>query len=102
MALKTCFTLLHHLQHSSSRTFFSFLSFNSASCILHNEPHNNHILHFSIFFTKRELHLTLLLTIFLSSNLSNTSGALLMAQELDLELHRYTDSKEGYTLLGLR
>ncbi|XLT14339.1 hypothetical protein HN51_060029 [Arachis hypogaea] len=94
MALKTCFTLLHHSQHSSSKTIFSFPSFNSASCILHNEPHNNHILHFSTFFTKRELLLTLLLTIFLSSNLSNTSGALLMAQELDLELHRYTDSKE--------
>ncbi|QHN98016.1 Transcription factor DIVARICATA [Arachis hypogaea] len=62
MALKTCFTLLHHSQHSSSRTFFSFPSFNSATCILHNESHNNHILHFSTFFTKRKLHLTLLLT----------------------------------------
>ncbi|XP_072080677.1 psbP domain-containing protein 2, chloroplastic-like isoform X2 [Arachis hypogaea] len=99
MALKTCFTLLHHSQHSPSRTFFSIPSFNSASCILHNEPHNNHILHFSTFFTKRKLHLPPLLTTFLSCNLSNTSAAFLMAQELDLELHRYTDSKEGYTLL---
>ncbi|XP_020964027.1 uncharacterized protein LOC107612543 [Arachis ipaensis] len=99
MALKTCFTLLHHSQHSSSRIFFSIPFFNSATCILHNEPHNNHILHFSTFFTKRKLNLALLLTTFLSSNLSNTSGALLMAQELDLELHRYTDSKEGFTLL---
>ncbi|XLT70887.1 hypothetical protein HN873_027326 [Arachis hypogaea] len=54
MALKTCFTLLHYSQHSSSRTFFSIPSFNSATFILHNEPHNNHILHFSTFFTKKE------------------------------------------------
>ncbi|XLU28730.1 hypothetical protein S245_064796 [Arachis hypogaea] len=94
MALKTCFTLLHHSQNSSSRTFFSIPSFNSATCILHNEPHNNHIMHLSTFFTKRKLNLTLLLTTFLSSNLSNTSSALLMAQELDLEVQRYTDSKE--------
>ncbi|XLR51490.1 hypothetical protein S83_002162, partial [Arachis hypogaea] len=95
MALKTCFILLHNSQHSSSTTFFLI----PCLCILHNEPHNNHILHLSTFFTKRKLHLTLLLTTFLSSNLSNTSGALLMAQELDLELQRYTDSKEGFTLL---
>ncbi|XP_020965745.1 psbP domain-containing protein 2, chloroplastic-like isoform X1 [Arachis ipaensis] len=100
MAFITCSTLLHNSQqHSSSRTFFSIPSFNSVTCILPNEPHNNHILHLSTFFTKRKLHLTLLLTTFLSSNLSNTSGAFLMAQELDLELHRYTDSKEGFTLL---
>ncbi|RYQ94331.1 hypothetical protein Ahy_B08g089217 [Arachis hypogaea] len=100
MAFITCSTLLHNSQqHSSSRTFFSIPSFNSVTCILSNEPHNNHILHLSTFFTKRKLHLTLLLTTFLSSNLSNTSGSFLMAQELDLELHRYTDSKEGFTLL---
>ncbi|RYR51162.1 hypothetical protein Ahy_A06g026207 [Arachis hypogaea] len=46
-----------------------------------------------------KLHLTLLLTTFLSSNLSNTTCALLMAQELDLEFYRYTNSKEGFTLL---
>ncbi|RYQ94345.1 hypothetical protein Ahy_B08g089239 [Arachis hypogaea] len=84
---------------SQLRTFFSIPSFNSATCILHNEPHNNHIVRLSTFFTKRKLNLTLLLTTFLSSNLSNTSGAFLIAQELDLELHRYTDSKEGFTLL---
>ncbi|XLT33691.1 hypothetical protein HN873_064983 [Arachis hypogaea] len=76
MALKTCFTLLHHSQHSSSRTFFSIPSFNSANFILHNEPHNNHILHFSTFFTKRKLHLTLLLTTFPEPSLSCKSWRL--------------------------
>ncbi|MED6216595.1 PsbP domain-containing protein 2, chloroplastic [Stylosanthes scabra] len=112
MALKICFTLLHntlfhhHPQHSSSpsssssRTFFSIPSFNSSTCVLHHESHNNNdIAHFPTFFTKRKLNLTLLVTTFLWSNLSNTSGALLMAQELELELQRYTDSKEGFTLL---
>ncbi|MED6220791.1 PsbP domain-containing protein 2, chloroplastic [Stylosanthes scabra] len=107
MALKICFTLLHntlfhhHPQHSSSssRTFFPIPSFNSSTCILHHEPHNNDVVHLATVFTKRKLNLTLLLTTFLWSNLSNTSGALLMAQELDLELQRYTDSKEGFTLL---
>ncbi|XLR42314.1 hypothetical protein S83_026974 [Arachis hypogaea] len=61
---------------------------------------------FQHFLLRRKLHLTLLLTTFLSCNLSNTSAAFLMAQELDLELQRYTDSKEGslflYPLVGLR
>ncbi|XP_015936810.2 uncharacterized protein LOC107462693 [Arachis duranensis] len=95
MALKTCFTLLHNSQHSSSRTFsqsplsillpaFFTMNLTTTSCV-----YQHFLLRGS----------SILLFFVLSSNLSNTSGALLMAQELDLELQRYTDSKEGFTLL---
>ncbi|KAK7410939.1 hypothetical protein VNO78_02180 [Psophocarpus tetragonolobus] len=89
-------TLFH--QHSQSRTFVSILfpKFTSPTCI--HESHKD--MHLSPSFTKRNLNLTLLLSTFLwgQAVLSpNERHALLLAQEL--ELQRYTDSKEGFTLL---
>jgi len=56
-------------------------------------------MHLAPSFSKRNLNLTLL-TMFLWGQavpLPNMGNALLLAQEL--ELQRYTDSKEGFTLL---
>ncbi|KAL2347204.1 hypothetical protein Fmac_001204 [Flemingia macrophylla] len=97
MALRSSSTLsrstfFHQLSQStstSSRTFVSILFPKSTSptCI-HKD------MHLSPSLSKRNL--TLLLTTFLSVPLPNVRHALL-AQELDLQ--RYTDSKEGFTLL---
>ncbi|KAJ1401228.1 PsbP family [Sesbania bispinosa] len=104
MALKTLSFLSSHStlsqchQHSqfsyaSSRAFLSIFfpkSTSPTSCI--HESHKD--MQLSPCLSKRKLNLTLLLTTFLWGVLPDT---LLLAQEL--ELQRYTDSKEGFTLL---
>ncbi|XP_020234949.1 psbP domain-containing protein 2, chloroplastic [Cajanus cajan] len=99
MALNSSYTLSRSTffhQHSkstyaSSRTFFSNLFHKSTSptCI-HKDMHLSHSL------SKRNLNLALLLTTFLWGQPVSLPNVLL-AQELDLQ--RYTDSKEGFTLL---
>ncbi|XP_061356216.1 psbP domain-containing protein 2, chloroplastic [Gastrolobium bilobum] len=98
MAWKSSYTLFQ--QHSqftcaSSRAFLSILfpKPTSRTCII--ESHKE--MHLSPSFSKRRLNLTLLPTTFLLVMLPNMRDALLLAQEL--ELQRYTDSKEGFTLL---
>jgi len=78
-------TLFHKLIHASSSSPIILPKSTSPSCIHKQTP----------CFTKRELNLTLLLTPFLWSVFPN---ALLSAQELIMELQRYTDSNEGFTL----
>ncbi|RDX66396.1 PsbP domain-containing protein 2, chloroplastic [Mucuna pruriens] len=77
--------------YASSRPLVSILFPKSTSptCI-HKD------MHLPPSFTKRNLNLTILLTTFLWGQ-PNARYALLLAQEL--ELQRYTDSKEGFTLL---
>lgn len=81
-------TLFHKLINASSSSPTLIPKSTSPSCI-----HDSHKQ--TPCFTKRELNLTLLLTPFLWSVLPN---ALLSAQELIMELQRYTDSNEGFTL----
>ncbi|XP_027355576.1 psbP domain-containing protein 2, chloroplastic [Abrus precatorius] len=106
MALRSFSTLLRNTlfpQHSqftnaSSRTFVLILFPKSTSPTCIHESHKD--VHFSPCFSKRSLNLTLLLTTFLlgeAVSLPNVHDAVLLAQEL--ELQRYTDSKEGFTLL---
>ncbi|CAJ1974821.1 unnamed protein product [Sphenostylis stenocarpa] len=106
MALRSSFTFprctFFH-QHSqstyaSSRIFVSILFPKSTSLTCIHEFHKD--MHLAPSFSKRNLNLTLLLTMFLCGQavpLPNIRGALLLAQEL--EFQRYTDSKEGFTLL---
>jgi len=64
----------------------------SLTCI--HESHKD--MHLAPSLSKRNLNLTLLLTVFLWGQ-APMGDALLLAQEL--ELQRYTDSEEGFTLL---
>lgn len=111
---QTISTLFHqHSQFahaSSSPAFVSILFPKSTStsaspsptttCIIHEPSHKDMQL-LSPCFSKRKLNLALLLNAFLWGVLPPIlpDHALLLAQELDLELQRYTDSKEGFTLL---
>ncbi|KAK7350908.1 hypothetical protein VNO77_09956 [Canavalia gladiata] len=108
MALRSSSTLLRsstlfhqntQFTYASSRTFVSIQLPKSASPTCTHESHAD-MVHSSPRFSKRKLNLTLLLTTFLwcqGGSLPNVHDALLLAQEL--ELLRYTDFKDGFTLL---
>ncbi|CAK8567955.1 unnamed protein product [Lathyrus sativus] len=95
MALKTFSTLshttilFHKLTHASPSSPISIPN-STSSIYIHNSHRHTPCL------SKRKFNLTLLLSPFLWSVLPNT---LLLAQELITDLQRYTDSKEGFTLL---
>ncbi|KAG5050125.1 hypothetical protein AAZX31_04G191500 [Glycine max] len=98
MALRSCSTLLRstffHQHPQASRTFVSILFPRSTSPTCIHESHKD--IHLAPSFSKRSI----LLTTFLWGQgmlLPNARDALLLAQEL--ELQRYTDSDEGFTLL---
>jgi hypothetical protein len=83
-------TLFHKLLHaSSSSSPISIPTSTSPICIHHSHKQTPCL-------SKRKLNFTLLLTPFLWTVFPNE---LLLAQELITELQRYTDSKEGFTLL---
>ncbi|KAJ7945117.1 PsbP domain-containing protein [Quillaja saponaria] len=108
MASKNCFALVHHRllkqsygsSHSSHKTLFSIVSPKQSSSIQNcnaqikgNETQKDIV--FSLCISKRKLNLSLL-AVFLCGFMPNTTKTLL-AEEIELE--RYTDSKEGFTLL---
>jgi hypothetical protein len=82
-------TLFHKLVHASSSSPGSIPTSTSPICIHHSHKQTPCL-------SKRKLNFTLLLTPFLWTVFPNE---LLLAQELITELQRYTDSKEGFTLL---
>ncbi|KAL9313885.1 hypothetical protein ACSQ67_019337 [Phaseolus vulgaris] len=100
MALRSSFTFSlsnffhQHSQYASSRIFVSILLPKSTSLTCIHESHKD--MHLAPSLSKRNLNLTLLLTVFLWGQ-APMGDALLLAQEL--ELQRYTDSEEGFTLL---
>ncbi|XP_014505713.1 psbP domain-containing protein 2, chloroplastic [Vigna radiata var. radiata] len=106
MALRSSFTFsrstfFHQRSQSSyasSRIFVSILLPKSTSLTCIHESQKD--MHLAPSFSKRNLNFTLLLTMFLwgqAAPLPNMGDARLWAQEL--ELQRYTDSEEGFTLL---
>ncbi|KAK7353693.1 hypothetical protein VNO80_19144 [Phaseolus coccineus] len=100
MALRSSFTFSlstffhQHSQYASSRIFVSILFPKSTSLTCIHESRKD--MHLAPSLSKRNLNLTLLLTMFLWGQ-APMGDALSLAQEL--ELQRYIDSEEGFTLL---